>query len=152
MPEFVIDPATIVALLALAGTTFTLIANRRRSQAEAHKSDAEAVETLADATKKIVEMHIAASEARCEELMRQAVKESEERCEERAEKRKLERDKELADLKAWGELKAAEACEERQRLRDRVELLVRKLADERELLAAREEELAQIVRDAEAMR
>ena len=97
MPEFVLDPATIVAALALAGTLFTLLSNRGKTQADAHKADADAVDTLAAAAQKIVLMYISASEARCEESIRQAIA----HCEGRALERSALRDRELAELKAW---------------------------------------------------
>lgn len=93
MPEFVLDPATIVAALALAGTLFTLLSTRGKTQADAHKADADAAGMLTDTAQKIVLMYISASEARCEESIRQAVA----HCEERL----ALQDRELAELKAW---------------------------------------------------
>ena len=93
LPEWVFDPATIVAALALAGTLFSLILNRGKTQADAHKADADAAGMLTDTAQKIVMMYISASEARCEESIRQAVA----HCEERL----ALQDRELAELKAW---------------------------------------------------
>lgn len=140
-----------VAALALVGTLFTLWSNRRKQNADANHQNADAAKVITDAAREAVELHAQVWEQRltqaktdCQELIKQAVAASEDRCEERAERRKVERDEELRQLREWANGQIKESCEARKVMQAEIEKLRADLGDERELRQHRDDELKEI--------
>lgn len=165
-PELWTQVLTSVVTLIIglsSGTAIVAWLNRRKTAAEALHEGADAARVITDAAREAVELHAQVWEQRltqaktdCMELVKRAVADSEQRCEDRALERKLERDQafriekdardeEIRQLREYAAFQVKESCERTTRLETKV-------ADLTELLNAREEELAEIVRDAEARR
>lgn len=150
---------TLIGALLGSGVIVAYM-NRRKTSAEALHEGADAAKVITDAAREAVELHAQVWEQRliqaktdCMELVKRAVAESEQRCEERALERKLERDQafriekeardeEIRQLREYAAFQVKEACERTTRLETKV-------TDLTELLNAREEELAEIVRGIE---
>lgn len=126
-PGHVITAVTAVIVALLGSRLWDTIASRG-------KNDADAAKVIVEAAGEAITLQIAAAKAECAEAIRHAVAESEQRCQDRVALRKAERDRQLDDLKA----QIRESCEARKAMKQ-------ELADLRELLESREDEMRQMI-------